>query len=120
MTKRTAVDWLSDIIAWGERLERHLIGVDRDAFLQSVLLQDAASKCAEAIGEAAGQLDDLDSTLNPRFPSLNLKLARRSRDRLSHGYYRIDMEILWNTVTQAIPNTITAARDARRALETSP
>jgi uncharacterized protein with HEPN domain len=33
------------------------------------------------------------------FPDLNLKLARRSRDRLSHGYCRIDLDILWNTVT---------------------
>jgi uncharacterized protein with HEPN domain len=71
-------------------------------------LQDAASKCAEAIGEAAGKLDDLDPGLNSSFPDLNLKLARKSRDRLSHGYHRIDLEILWNTITLAVPRTVAA------------
>src|SRR5258708_453555 len=103
MRKRSAADWLADIVLWGERLKGHLKGVDRDAFFLSTVLQDAASKCAEAIGEAAGKLDDLDPALNDAFPDLNLKLARRSRDRLSHGYYQIDLDIFWNTVTDAIP-----------------
>jgi uncharacterized protein with HEPN domain len=51
--------------------------------------------------------------LKDAFPDLNLKLARRSRDRLSHGYYHIDIGILWNTVTVAIPRTVAAARLAR-------
>jgi uncharacterized protein with HEPN domain len=51
--------------------------------------------------------------LNDAYPGLNLKLARRSRDRLSHGYYQIDIEILWNTVTVAIPKTVSAARSAK-------
>ncbi|SHK60473.1 Uncharacterized conserved protein, contains HEPN domain [Bradyrhizobium lablabi] len=88
MSKRSASDWLSDIVSWGERLEGHLKGVDRDGFFLSTVLQDAASKCAEAIGEAAGKLDDIAPALNDVFPDLNLKLARRSRDRLSHGYYQ--------------------------------
>jgi uncharacterized protein with HEPN domain len=113
MSKRSVANWLSDIVSWGERLEGHLKGIDRDAFLANKLAQDAASKCTEAIGEAAGKLDDLDPSLNYAFPDLNLKLARRSRDRLSHGYYRIDLEILWNTVTDAIPKTVAAAKAAK-------
>jgi uncharacterized protein with HEPN domain len=113
MNKRIATDWLGDIIAWGERLEGHLAGISREAFFVNVLVQDAASKCAEAIGEAAGKLDDLETTLNTSFPDLNLKLARRSRDRLSHGYYQIDLEILWNTVAHAIPKTVAAAKIAK-------
>src|SRR5258708_16003811 len=90
MSKRSAADWLSDIVLWGERLEGHLKGVDRDAFFLSTVLQDAASKCAEAIGEAAGKLDDLDPPLNDAFPHLNLILPRTTRDRLSHAYFQID------------------------------
>ena len=86
MSRRSVAEWLTDIVSWGERLEGHLKGVDRNSFLASMLLQDAASKCAEAIGEAAGKLDDHEPGLNDVFPDLNLKLARRSRDRLSHGY----------------------------------
>jgi uncharacterized protein with HEPN domain len=58
MSRRSVTEWLSDIVDWGERLQDHLKGVDRDAFFASPILRDAASKCAEAIGEAAGKLDD--------------------------------------------------------------
>jgi uncharacterized protein with HEPN domain len=95
MTRRSESEWLSDIISWGERLEHHLAGVDRNAFFENRLIQDAVSKCVEAIGEAAGKLDDLDPDLDRSVPDLNLKLARRTRDRLSHGYYRIDLTLLW-------------------------
>jgi uncharacterized protein with HEPN domain len=54
MTKRREREWLSDIISWRERLQDHLSGIDREAFFGSILIQDAASKCVEAIGEAAG------------------------------------------------------------------
>jgi uncharacterized protein with HEPN domain len=56
MTRRES-EWLSDIISWGERLQDHLSGDDRHAFFGSTLIQDAACKCVEAIGEAAGKLD---------------------------------------------------------------
>ncbi|HLZ02962.1 MAG TPA: HepT-like ribonuclease domain-containing protein [Bradyrhizobium sp.] len=85
---------MSDIISWGERLQAHLAGIDRDAFFANPLVQDAVSKCVEAIGEAAGKLDDINPELDRTVPDLNLKLARRIRDRLSHGYYRIDLVLL--------------------------
>jgi hypothetical protein len=77
MSKRSAADWLSDIVLWGERLQGHLQGVEDDALFLSTVLQGAASECAEAIGEAAGKLDDI-AALNDTFPDFNLKLARRS------------------------------------------
>jgi hypothetical protein len=33
MSKRSVANWLSDIVSWGERLEDHLKGIDRHAFL---------------------------------------------------------------------------------------
>jgi uncharacterized protein with HEPN domain len=113
MTKRREREWLSDIISWGERLQDHLSGIDRQAFFGSILIQDAACKCVEAIGEAAGNLDDLDPELDRNVADLNLKLARKMRDRISHGYFQIDLEILWNTVTDAIPKTVAAARSIK-------
>jgi uncharacterized protein with HEPN domain len=87
MTKRSEHEWLGDIIAWGERLQRHIAGVDRAGFLGSEVIQDAVCKCIEAVGEAAGKLDDLDPELDRTVPGLNLKLARRMRDRMTHGYW---------------------------------
>lgn len=110
MTKRSEGEWLGDIIAWGERLQRHVSGIDRPTFLASEVIQDAVCRCIEAVGEAAGKLDDLDRNLDRITPELNLKLARRARDRVIHGYYKLDLGIIWETATDSIPKTVAAAR----------
>jgi uncharacterized protein with HEPN domain len=112
--RRAALDWLSDIVEWGERLDKHLAGVSWESFLDSPLLQDATSKCAEAIGEAAGKLLELDPDLDGTYPDLQLRLAYISRNKLSHGYYSIDTALLWATVSEAIPQTVAAARKVIR------
>lgn len=113
MSKRTAAEWLDDIISWGQRLEGHLAGVSYGDFLNDSKTQDAASKCAESIGLAANELSRLDPSLDREFPELNLGLAYKSRNKLSHGYFAVEQEIVWNTVTVSIPKTVAAARKAR-------
>ena len=110
MNKRSEREWLGDIVSWGERMRRHVDGVDRAKFLGDEMIQDAVAKCIEALGEAAGKLDDLDPDLDRTVPDLNLKLARRMRDRMSHGYYKIDWGIVWDTASTSIPKTVEAAR----------
>jgi uncharacterized protein with HEPN domain len=106
MTKRAEREWLGDIVAWGERLQRHIADVDRATFFANEVIQDAVCRCIEAVGKAAGNLDDLDRTV----PGLSLKLARRARDRIIHGYYKLDLGIVWETATDSILRTVEAAR----------
>jgi uncharacterized protein with HEPN domain len=113
MSKRSIVDWLSDIISWGERLERHIAGMTYDGFSKDAKTQDAASKCAESIGMAANELSKLDPLLEREFPDLQLSLAYKSRNKLSHGYYAVEQEIVWATVTVSIPQTVAAAKQAK-------
>jgi uncharacterized protein with HEPN domain len=110
MSKRSVAEWLDDIISWGERLEGHMTYRD---FLTDAKTQDAASKCAESIGLAANELSKLDSSLDREFPKLNLSLAYKSRNKLSHGYFAVEQEIVWNTLTVSIPQTVAAARQAK-------
>ena len=113
MSKRSIVDWLGDIIAWGERLENHIAGMSYGDFIKDARTQDAASKCAESIGLAANELSKLDPGLEREFPDLQLNRAYKSRNKLSHGYYAVEQEIVWATVTVSIPQTVAAARQAR-------
>jgi uncharacterized protein with HEPN domain len=94
MNSRSVAQWLSDIVYWGERLQDHLKGIDRDAFLATPMLRDAASKCAEAIGEAAGKLDDAEPGLNDRYPDLNLTRATKPRP----AFPRLLSNRYWNTL----------------------
>jgi uncharacterized protein with HEPN domain len=94
MSKRTVVEWLGDIIAWGERLKSHVAGMTYVDFMNDAKTQDAASKCAESIGLAANELSKLEPSLDREFPDLQLSLAYKSRNKLSHGYYAVEQEIV--------------------------
>ena len=113
MSRRAIIDWLNDIIAWGERLDGHIVGMSHDDFIGDPKTQDAAAKCIESIGLAANELSKLAPTLEQDYPELQLGLAYRARNRLSHGYFAIEQTIVWNTVTVSIPQTVSAARRAR-------
>jgi uncharacterized protein with HEPN domain len=119
MNKRTIFDWLSDILAWGQRLEGHVAGMNYEGFVRDPKTQDAASKCVESIGLAANEISKLDPSLDTRFPELKLNQACKARNKLSHGYYSVELEIVWQTVTVSIPKTIAAAREAMVALKSS-
>lgn len=107
--------WLRDIVDYGERLARHLDGVSRSDFLVNEMVQDAAAKCVEAIGEAAGQIVRLEPDLESRFTDLRLADAYSARNRLSHGYHSIDYGVLWKTAKTSIPATVKAAKIALAA-----
>lgn len=54
---RSLPQFLENIVVWAERLGRFLEGVSEKAFAGDELRQAGASKCIEAIGEAAGEIE---------------------------------------------------------------
>jgi len=105
---------LQDIVGWGDSLANHVRGMTLEQFVADEKTEHAASKCAEAIGEAAKSILRADPTFDSEHSGLRLKAAAKSRDRLSHGYRNINLEILWNSITQSIPTTVAAAKHVLR------
>jgi uncharacterized protein with HEPN domain len=55
------------------------------------------------LGEAAAQLDD---SVTKRFPEVPWAQPIRLRNRIVHGYWSIDMEILHTTATDLLPEFV--------------
>jgi hypothetical protein len=55
MSNRTVLEWLGDIVSWGERLQGHIAGMNYESFVRDPKTQGAASKCIESIGLAANE-----------------------------------------------------------------
>lgn len=70
------------------------------------------------IGEAAKALQQ--AGLDQRFPELPWSAMARTRDRIAHHYFRLDREIVWDTVTKDIPALAPAAVAALASLGTLP
>lgn len=57
-------------------------------------------KSIEIIGEAAANVSDDGRAEHPRIPWLDIA---DMRNRLVHGYYDIDLDIVWDTVIDELP-----------------
>ena len=85
-----------------------------DAFVGDGAILDAIVFRLVTIGEAskALQLRGLDK----RMPGLPWSSMARTRDRLTHHYFRIDPAIVWDTATKDIPELQRAVEAALAAL----
>ena len=67
------------------------------------VLRLALTKLVEIVGEAAKHVSDATRLATPSVP---WNAAARMRDRLIHHYFDIDLDILWATVTEDLPDLI--------------
>jgi uncharacterized protein with HEPN domain len=107
-------DYLEHILSAIKRIERHVTDVDEFVFLQSELLQDAVVRNIEVIGEAANNIQRVDPSFATLHAEVPWQVMYAMRNRLSHGYDKIDFEMVWKTVCNDLPalyELIKAARD---------
>jgi uncharacterized protein with HEPN domain len=69
----------------------------------------ALVKCVEIIGEAATKVSDESRMELPAIPWADIIGMRH---RLIHGYFDINLDIVWTTVTQELPRLIEQLRNA--------
>ena len=101
---------LADILENLERIEAYATRLDREAFGSDTLRRDAVERCLERICEAAFRLGGKAAELAPSQPWGDI---RGMGNRLRHAYDRIDLDVLWNTVRDRLPNL---KADVKRAL----
>ena len=75
-------------------------GKSRQDLEDDELLRLALTKLVEIVGEAAKQVSEPTRLANPAVP---WSAAARTRDRLTHHYFDIDLDILWTTITEDFP-----------------
>jgi uncharacterized protein with HEPN domain len=81
-------------------------GVDRAAFLADVLLQHAVAMCLVTVGEYATKLAQSAPDFVERRPDVPWTSIVGMRNRIAHGYYDLDFEVVWDTLQTSIPELI--------------
>ena len=90
--------YLADILQALERVEE--IGQrGREAFLADWLLQDAAIRNFEIVGEAVKRVSPALQAAHPEIPWPDLA---GFRDVLIHQYFRVDLEIVWALIERRV------------------
>jgi len=75
-------------------------GKDRGSLDSDEQLLLSLTRLLEIIGEAA---KNISSDLRIRQPEIPWKDIAGTRDRLSHGYFDVDYDIVWNIVSNDLP-----------------
>lgn len=100
-------EYLEHILNETEYLLRTCRGLERESFLADATLQRAFVRSLEVIGEAAKRLP---SDTMAREPAIDWRAIAGMRDRLIHGYFGVDYEIVWDAVTSKVPELSAAVR----------
>jgi uncharacterized protein with HEPN domain len=96
-------DYLEHIQQASTRIQKYLSDVDRAAFLVNEEKQDAVIRNLEIIGEASGNILRYFPDFSESHPELPLKMAYGTRNALAHGYFKVDLHIVWKTVERDLP-----------------
>ncbi len=100
MTKLNNLDRLNHILDSVLKIERYLAGFDLEAFKNDEVKIDAVVRNIEIIGEAT---TCLTRDLKSKYPEVEWRFATATRNRLIHGYFDVDPEIIWSTAQSDLP-----------------
>lgn len=92
--------YLLDIKTCIDSIESYL-GANRNFFVyqENKMLRRAVEREFEIIGEAMNKLDKL----NPKFSITSKEQIIGLRNRVIHGYDKIDDEIVWGVIVRHLP-----------------
>jgi uncharacterized protein with HEPN domain len=96
-------DFLEHISEAIERILVYVQGLDERQFLANQLIQDAAMRNLEIVGEAARNIMRVDPGFARRHPNFPLGQAIGMRNTLTHVYFGVKLDQVWKTITQDIP-----------------
>ena len=109
-------DYLGHIVQAIERIKRYTADIDEAGFLASELVQDAVVRNIEIIGEAANSIQREAPAFATAHAGIPWQVMYAMRNRVSHGYHAVDLEVVWKTVRNDLP----ALRDQILALAVHP
>jgi len=96
---RTDEQLVADILEACTKLAE-IVSEGRSQFDTNWMVRSAAERQLEIIGTAANNLSE-QVTLSK--PELAIRQAKDMRNLISHEYFRVDPDTLWNTISTSVP-----------------
>jgi len=85
-------------------------GLSKEDFLADKRTQNAVVMSLVVIGEAATKVMDRYPGFADRHPDVPWRSMRGMRNRIAHGYFEINLDVVWDTVQTALPELLERLR----------
>ncbi len=96
-------DYLGHIVEAIERIHRYVEELSEVGFLDDEKTQDAVVRNFEIIGEAARNIERYHQVYAESHPEVPWTFMYAMRNRISHGYFKVDFELVWKTIHEDLP-----------------
>lgn len=113
-------DYLGHILESIERIEEYVSNMDEMAFMASKLVQDAVVRNIEIIGEASNSILRVAPAFAAQYSSIPWQVMYAMRNRVSHGYDKVDFEMVWKTICNDLPDLYKLVKDASNSMASTP
>lgn len=80
-----------------DHIEQFVSGVDKEGFMGNVEKQAAVVRMLSIMGEAS---KSVPNEVRARYPDVPWKRITSMRDILVHGYFKVDLDLVWSVVTE--------------------
>jgi uncharacterized protein with HEPN domain len=102
-SERDPILYLEDIVLSMQRVQEYIAELDFYKFKRDYKTVDAVIRNFEIIGEASKNLPQAIKDTNTQIPWEEMY---RLRNRISHEYFGIDYEIIWNILIEQLPENL--------------
>lgn len=105
MTEKSlrVAEYLEHIVRAIVRIGRYTKGMTEAEFCANEMVQDAVIRNIEIIGEAARNVARHHPDFAQQHHEVPWEDIYLMRNRVSHGYFSVDLEIVWRTMQRDLP-----------------
>jgi uncharacterized protein with HEPN domain len=94
-------DYLSDICEMNDIILEFMNGSSYETFIQDQRTQFAVIRTFEIMGEAS---KNVPAKVREQYPEIPWVEMAGMRDKLIHGYFGVDLQIIYKTAVQILPD----------------
>lgn len=102
MNQRSTKLFIEDIITFFERIEEYTQDYNFEAFQKNQMVIDAVVRNLELIGEAT---NNIPKEITDKYADIPWSDMIGLRIIAAHGYFKVDLNIIWEIVKRDMPET---------------